>query len=428
MRNPNDSAMTGNLPIQSITDRMSESPENLMSTSMRETDSLSMGALAVIVIGPDQDRRRALATAIADSQVNLIKELPAYPNFDDLNRILAADYDVMIIDLDPDPERALEVVENTCARTSLLTLMIFSSQSDPELLVRCMRAGAREFLRVPVSPASMGEALVRAAVRRDEVRRQKKATGKLFVFAGAKGGSGVTTIASNFSLSLARESGQKAALVDLNLHLGDAALALNLTPKFSIMDAFDNWQRLDADLLNVLFTKHSSGLSVLAAPDSVVSFQPARQTVQKLLRIARDNFDFVVVDGGSGSAFTYEALFEMADTVYLVTQIGVPELRNANRFVTRFFSDPENRKLEVVLNRVPSRNLEIDEPSITKALTRPARWKIPNDFANARRAQNTGVPIADQRSPISRVIAQMAQAASGRDPDPRKKKRFGLFG
>ncbi len=123
--------MTGNLPIQSITDRMSESPENLMSTSMRETDSLSMGALAVIVIGPDQDRRRALATAIADSQVNLIKELPAYPNFDDLNRILAADYDVMIIDLDPDPERALEVVENTCARTSLLTLMIFSSQLDP---------------------------------------------------------------------------------------------------------------------------------------------------------------------------------------------------------------------------------------------------------------------------------------------------------
>jgi pilus assembly protein CpaE len=334
----------------------------------------------------------------------------------------------MIIDLDPDPERALEVVENTCARTGLLTLMIFSGQSDPELLVRCMRAGAREFLRAPISPASMAEALVRAAVRRDEVRRQKKTSGKLFVFAAAKGGSGVTTIASNFSLSLAKESGQKIALLDLNLHLGDVALALNLTPKFSIMDAFDNWQRLDADLLNVLVTKHSSGLSVLAAPDSVAALQPSRQTIQKLLRIARENFDFVVVDCGPGSALNYEPLFEMADAVYLVSQIGVSELRNANRFVTRFFNDPENRKLEIVLNRVPSRNLEIDEPSITKALTRPARWKVPNDFASARRAQNTGVPVVAQRSPIARVIIDMAQAASGRTPDLPRKKRFGLFG
>jgi pilus assembly protein CpaE len=427
VKNPIASVMTGNLPIQSTTKPMRESPENLMSTSMRETDSLSMGALAVIVIGPDQERRRALTKVIADSQASVVKELPAYPNFDDLNRILAADHDVIMIDLDSDPERALEIVENTCARTSLLTVMIFSSQSDPELLVRCMRAGAREFLRAPVSPASMAEALVRAAVRRDEVRRQKKTLGKLFIFAGAKGGSGVTTVASNFSLSLAKESGQKVALLDLNFHLGDAALALNLTPKFSIADALENSQRLDADLLNVLLTKHQSGLSVLAAPDSVATLQPARPTIQKLLRIARDSFDFVVVDGGSNSVFLYEALFEMTDRVYLVTQIGVPELRNANRFVTRFFSDPENRKLEVVLNRVPSRNLEIDEPSITKALTRAARWKIPNDFASARRAQNTGVPIVDQRSPISRAIAEMAQTASGHG-DLRKKKRFGLFG
>jgi pilus assembly protein CpaE len=421
------SETTGNLPIQSDANPMSERPESLMSTFMRE-DSLSMSTLAVILIGPDQERRRALARVIAGSQAKVVKEVSAYPNFDELNQILDADYDVMIIDLDPDPERSLEIVENTCARTSLLTLMVFSSQSDPELLVRCMRAGAREFLRAPVSPATMAEALVRAAVRREEVRRPKKTLGKVFVFAGAKGGSGVTTVASNFSLSLANDSGRKVALLDLNLHLGDAALSLNLTPKFSIEDALNNWERLDSDLLNVLVTKHGSGLSVLAAPDSVIGLQPSRPTIQKLLRVARDNFDFVVVDGGASSAANHEALFEVADLVYLVTQIGVPELRNANRLVTRFFGDPENRKLEVVLNRVPSRNLEIDEPSITKALTRPARWRIPNDFASARRAQNTGVPLVVQRSPIARVITEMAQTASGQTPARRNKKRFGLFG
>ena len=41
-------------------------------------------------------------------------------------------------------------------------------------------------------------------------------TGKLFVFAGAKGGSGVTTVATNFAVALARHCGGKAGLLDLN--------------------------------------------------------------------------------------------------------------------------------------------------------------------------------------------------------------------
>jgi pilus assembly protein CpaE len=404
-----------------------QSGDNVMSTSMRDTESLSMSALSLVLIGPDDERRRAVAKALAGPQASIARELTRYPQVDDLEAIIDADPDVVVIDLDPNPELALDIVETVCGRDASVTVIVYSAHNNSELLVRCMRAGAREFLTEPVLPSSLAEALVRASVRREEVRRQKKTTGKLLVFTGAKGGSGVTTVASNFAVALAKESGGKTALLDFDLQLGDAALTLGLTAKFSALDALEATTRLDADFLSVLLTKHDSGLSVLAAPDIIPSLQPSKNGIEKLLRVARENFPYVVLDAGSHSIDMYEALFEMASTVYLVTQVSVADLRNSNRFVSRYFNGPDSKKLEIVLNRFLARHADIDESAITKALTRPARWKIPNDFAAAQRAQNTGVAMALEKGPVSRAFAEMAIAASGHTASPAKRKKFGLF-
>jgi pilus assembly protein CpaE len=398
-----------------------------MSSSVHDAESLSMSALSVVLIGPQEERRRAVAKTLAGPQASIAREFKSYPQVDDLTEIIEADHDVIVIDLDPNPELALDVVENVCSADSSVTVIVYSAHNNPELLVRCMRAGAREFLTEPVLPAAVAEALVRASVRREEVRRQKKTTGKLFVFTGAKGGSGVTTVASNFAVALARQSGGKTALLDFDLQLGDAALMLGLTTKFTALDALENTNRLDADFLSVLLAKHSSGLAVLAAPDTIPSLQPSKNGVEKLLRVARDSFAYVVLDAGSHSVDMYEALFEMATTVYLVTQVSVADLRNANRFVSRYFSGADGRKLEIVLNRFVARSSEIDEASITKALTRPAKWKVPNDFVAAQRAQNTGIPLALEKTQIARVLGAMATAASGQSVSPAKRKKFGLF-
>src|SRR5262249_16444977 len=153
-----------------------------------------------------------------------------------------------------------------------------------------MRAGAREFLNEPLSSASVAEAMVRAAARREEVKSLKKTRGKTLVFVGAKGGSGVTTVAANFAVALANESGQNAALVDLNLRLGDAALTLGLAGEFSTLDALQNEKRLDSELVSKLFVRHSSGLKVLPAPSGLTSFQPTAAGILKLIQILRGDF------------------------------------------------------------------------------------------------------------------------------------------
>lgn len=397
-----------------------------MSSFTQDPEALGANVLSVALIGPQEPWRRTVAAALSGSQTTVAREIPSYPDLDDVPRILEAEYDVVIIELDSDPEHALDLVEHICSNSSA-TVMVYSAHSDPELLVRCMRSGAREFLSHPIAANTIAEAMVRASVRRPAARAARKASGKLFVFIGAKGGSGVTTVAANFAVALAQESGRTAALVDLNLPLGNAAIELGLTAALSVADALQNLNRLDSNFLSTLLVRHNSGLAVLAAPDK---YQPARMTeeaVERLVGVVRQDFDYVVVDAGAGVGPAARALFDPAATVYLVTQISIAELRNSNRIVSEFFTSGRPQ-LEIVLNRYSLKALGIDEEAVTKALTTPAKWRVPSDYDAAREAQNTATPLVLQDSPISRVIRQMARTACGLPPVADKKKKFSLFG
>jgi pilus assembly protein CpaE len=387
----------------------------------------SMDELTIALIGPDEVRRHSASRALAGPQVGLLKEFNSYPQPSAVAQLMDQnEFDVVVIDLDSNVQFALDLVEAFCT-TSNATVMVYSSKVDTELMQRCMRAGAREFLNAPFSANTMSEALVRAMVRRPAPRLvAQPSDGKLLVFLGAKGGSGVTTLATNFAVSLGQVSSKKTLLIDLDLPLGDAALGLGISAEYSTVNALENASRMDSNFLSRLLAKHSSGISVLAAPGKLTQVHPTMESVNKLISIARQNFDFVVVDAGSRLDMAGSNLFDDAATIYLVTQVGIPELRNSNRLMTEFFVSVAG-KVEVVLNRYVPRALGIDEEHVTKALTRPAKWKVPGDFATARRTQNSATPLVLEDSSISRVIKQMAMTASGVPAVVEKKKKF-LFG
>jgi pilus assembly protein CpaE len=303
--------------------------------------------------------------------------------------------------------------------------MVYSVKTDLELPVRCMRAGAREFLTLPFAQSTMAEALIRVSARRRATRLPKKAGGRLLVFLGAKAGEGVTTIACNYAVALALESGQSTLLIDLNLPLGDAALNLGVVAEFSAINALQNFSRLDSSFLSKLLVKHSSGVSVLAAPGKFPQFEASNEAIDKLLAVARQDFENVVVDVGSKLDFMGTALFKNGSTIYLVIQAGIAGLRNANRLISQYFTT-RVPKLEIVINRFQPRSLGVAEDEITKALTRPVQWKIPNDYAAVRRMQHTAIPFALEDSPISRLIRQMARSACGLPTTPEKEKGTGF--
>jgi pilus assembly protein CpaE len=340
-------------------------------------------------------------------------------------KALGRDYDLVIIELDTDPVLALSMVRSICA-LGLAAVMVYSAKPDLEMAIGSMRAGAREFLKLPLATAEMAEALARVAIRRLTPRQPKSTGRKCFVFLGAKGGCGVTTLSSNFAVTLAQESRQSTLLVDLGLPLGDAAINLGMVTKYSTANALQDSNRLDASFLASLVAEHASGLQVLAAPSEFSKTLPPPGALDKLLSVARQNYDHVVVDAGSRIDLKGSALIDDSAIVYLITQVGVTELRNANRMISHFFAHRVHT-LQIVLNRYAPRALGFDEEHITKALTRPAEWRIPDDYATARRTQNTATPLALEDSPISRAIRQMARAACGMPENHEKKKRFSFF-
>ena len=396
-----------------------------MSSSPQIPDTPGSGLLSVLLIGPDEQRRRAIVEALSASPVGIIREHSSYPSdLDELPRMLDQQCDVVIVDLDSNAEYALEVVEGIYAYGSA-TVIVCSAMANLELAVRCMRAGAREFLTLPLNPATIADALARISIRGSSPTARRTAR-KLFVFLGAKGGVGVTTIAANFAVSLAQESVQSTLLVDLGLPLGDAALNLGMVTEYSTFNALENTSRLDASFLSTLLAKHSSGLSVLAAPSEFSPVQPPADAVDKLMAIARQNFDYVVVDAGTRMDLKDARFFDDSAILYLITQAGVTELRNSNRMIGQYFVS-RGPKLQVVINRYLPQQLLLDEKAIEKALTRPIDWKIPDDYATARRTQNSATPLALEDSPISRAIRRMARKACGL-PEEDVKNRAGLLG
>jgi pilus assembly protein CpaE len=167
---------------------------------------------------------------------------------------------------------------------------------------------------------------------------------------------------------------------------------------------------------------------VLAAPTELITAQTSDDAVDKLLEVACQDFDYVVVDAGSRLDLQHTHLFDESATIYLVTQVGISELRNSNRLITKL-SGEGCPKLEIVLNRYDPRSLEIDEAQVTKALTRQAEWKVPNNYMAVRRMQNTAVSLMQEDSPISQAIREMSRSVSGQPavPEKVKKKGFRLF-
>jgi pilus assembly protein CpaE len=292
--------------------------------------------------------------------------------------------------------------------------------------VRFMRAGVREFFTLPLDPSEVTAALTRASYHQPSAESLARNPGKVMAFIGTKGGCGVTTLGANFALALAQESGAQTLLIDLGLPLGDVAINLGLPTEYSLGPAMQDPDRLDASMLSSLVTKHDSGLWILAAPTELPDKQATPDALDKLLRIARESYSYVVVDAGSRLDLMSSTLFAPSSIVFLVTQVGISELRNANRLVLKYFTRRENN-LQIILNRYKSSDLVFDETQVAKALTRNAHWKIPDDYAAARRTRNTPTPLALADSPISQVLREMAQEACGVVPE-KKKSIFRIFG
>jgi pilus assembly protein CpaE len=372
--------------------------------------------LRLAIVDPnDTTRESAKSMLLGMELVWLEAECSRYEFFADV--VAQTHPDVCVIALDHEPAKALELVARLNDASPDCSILVISSSTDGGLILRAMRAGAKEFLTRPVRIEDLLDALTRIAERRFG-RGQSRARGSTVIaIAGATGGVGSTSLAVNLGCILAANEKNSVALVDLDLCLGDADVLLDSIPDYSLVDVAQNITRLDFTLLKRSLTKHSSGLFLLPRPAQLEDIALiAPDDLQRVIGLLKATFTHLVLDlSKSYSAIDMIAL-EMADHILLVTQLDLPCLRNVVRMLTSLGAMKGIvDKIKLVVNRVGLDQGQISLKKAQETIGREIFWQLPNDYRTMVEVRNNGVPLIEQapRAAITHSIAQLADALSG---------------
>jgi pilus assembly protein CpaE len=392
----------------------------------------------IAIVDPSDNTREELRNVLLGMEsVWLEAECSRYEFFTDV--IQQSQPDVVVISLDSDQAKALLLISQLAARAPALPILAISARGDGQAILQALRSGAREFLTAPVVLEELLKALQRLqrATRNGDARPGAepgaRVESQVIAILGSRGGVGCTSLAVNLGACLAQEPGHSVALVDLDLALGDADVALDLMADYTLADVALNVDRLDMTFLRRSLSKHSSGLSLLPHPVQMEDAALIREDhLQRVIGLLRASYSHLVLDLSKSFSPTDVTALRMADVILLVAQLELSSLRNVVRMLLSLSND-ENLagKVQVVLNRVGGES-DISLKKAEETIGKPIFWQVPNEPRPMMEARNQGIPLL-QHAPKCKAqasIAGLALALCGKEaPAAPKDKpsRWTLF-
>ena len=302
---------------------------------------------------------------------------------------------ICFIDYDKNTEEAIWITARLRAEYPDVHCFAVSSHSEPDRIIGAMRAGCAEYLVKPVEHERVLDGLTRAEAKQKENARSK-VRGKVVTLVGAKGGTGVTSLALHLALELADEGRNKCLLVDQHPALGDASLYLGTgRHKYSFYELASNRDRLDEDLLKGFLLQHDSGLQLLDSPETVDAIYGApRSAVEHTLAFLAETFQYLVIDCPPALTEGTRACIAASDQVAIVMTAELPSVRNTVSYIEHLLELGYNSNtIYVVLNRY-SKKGPLSDDRIESALGRSISLRVPNSYNEVVRAINSGAPIS----------------------------------
>jgi pilus assembly protein CpaE len=324
---------------------------------------------------------------------------------------------IAIISIDREPEGAFALVSTLAAAG--VRVAVSAPSQDPALVLRALRAGAREFV-VGTDPKGLEQAV------RSLTRPTPGAASRVTAVFAPKGGVGATTLAVNLAASIAAGA-ERTCLVDLDLQLGDAQSFLDVEGGYSISDVLANERRLDRDLLDASVAQHQSGVRLLSQSSRLEEAEHVDAgAVAKLLAFLRGQYSHVFVDGLRNFDELSLAALDGADRVLLVVTQQVPSVRNAQRSMQVFRKlGYGETKISLVVNRFQKAST-ITPAVIGETVGLPVLATVANDYASLQRALHHGKTLAEAapRSSATHDVAALAELLAGGPP----RRPRGVFG
>lgn len=255
----------------------------------------------------------------------------------------------------------------------------------------------------------------------------RAALGRVVAVASPKGGVGKTTVATNLAVGLAAKAPQRTVLVDLDVHFGDVASALNLSPEFTLPDVALGPASRDSIAVKSYLTLHETGLFVIPGSESPAAADAVTAAdIVRLLDTLKAQFEYVVVDTAPGLSEHTLAVLDQTDTLVLVTGMDVPGVRGLRKELDTLTDlNMIMGAQHVVLNLAdPSRGLSVADVEAT--VRRKVDIVIPQSNL-VPLSVNQGIPLVQSggRDPVTKQLRALVDLVA---PAEAEAPRRGLFG
>ena len=298
------------------------------------------------------------------------------------------------------------------------------NNADPEVLIRAMRNGIREFLKYPVEENDFRAAIMRTAMRSSLVEDEGE-KGKIFTVLGCKSGQGASTVAVNLACALNDNYPGRVILFDLRRPGGEVPFFLDLKFDYTWGNLAEDISRLDATYLRSVVTEHTSGLHVLPGPPGIE--RPDPHSLFLMLEQMRSSYDYVIVDTAYPLDEVLPKEVEQADSILIAMNLTLPSLARATRLMYSIRSqDPDGeRRMKLIANCV-AKDSTIGVSEASEVLEKTISWVVPEDSGAVLSSLNQGTPLisAYPKSPAAKAILEIVNALV---PDTEKKdKGFSL--
>lgn len=387
-----------------------------------------------LFICPNRELQQSLTQFLSEITPGAsLVDLKAYPPRRQVSEIMRVQRpNLCFLDVGTDTEEAIALLNELCTGNPGLPVIAIHSSNNPDLILRCLRSGAREFLSQPFSSEQLVPALDRLGKMLLDTNVRDRQIGKVYCVMPGKGASGATTIACSLAYQFHRIHGKesKTLLADFDPSTGMLAFNLKLRPTFSFLEALTHINSLDESIWKGLVTT-LNGLDLVLAPDTPQNGAVQHANPAPIIDYARDFYKTIVVDAQSPYGHWGLGLARSCDELLMVTTNELPTLHATQRALAHLEHNAVDRsKIRLIVNRY-NPEAGLGREAIETALKLDVFEMLPDDTDAVTKALLDGKPMQGNTS-IGKGIAHMAQKLAGTSGAAKSKSLFGnlfnLFG
>lgn len=329
--------------------------------------------------------------------------------------------------LDEDDEENLVLMSEiiTKAKEQDIKIIVVAEDVTPAALHSLLRQGADEFIPYPLPEGELAQAIDRvrnvpapAAAAQPTLKAGAQKDGALIVVHGLAGGTGSSTLAVNLAWELAnagKANPPSVCILDLDLQFGAVATFLDLPRKEVVYDMLSETEDMDEEIFGAALLTYEERLHVLTAPTEMLPLDLiTSEDVTRVLDMARNQFDYVVVDMPSTLVQWSETVLTQAHVYFAMLELDMRCAQNVLRFKRALQSEElPVEKLRYVLNRAPKftdLNAKSRVKRMAESLSISIDVHLPDGGKPITQANDHGMPLANSapKNPLRKEIAKLA--------------------